>query len=148
MVCRFAIVVFLGVGLAGNAQDAKVCLADEVHSLKAQLKDKVTVASIFRRIGVDVRWEDCAGSEFEIRVMEHAPAGARTEVLATTLLASRTIHVYADRVRRLLARMLSVVREGCILRVDVAPESCKAAPRPAATKPLVSPPYIRPDPVA
>src|SRR6186997_1813562 len=104
MVCRFAIVVFLGVGLAGNAQDAKVCLADEVHSLKAQQKDKVTVASILRRIGVDVRWGDCAGSEFEIRVMEHAPAGARTEVLATTLLASRRIHVYADRVRRLLLR--------------------------------------------
>jgi len=87
-----------------NAQEARVCLVDEVHSEKAQNRDKATVASIFRGIGVEVRWEECAISEFEIRVKASAPAVAREDVLATTRLAPREVSVYADRVRALLVK--------------------------------------------
>lgn len=53
-----------------------------------------------------------------------------------------------DRVRRLLARRLSVVRKSRVIRVDLAPASGKAASRPPAAKSLVSRPDIRTDPVA
>ena len=98
-------------GLAVYGQEAKVCLADEVHSEKAQKRDKATVVSIFRGIGVDVRWEECAASEFEIRVMSNAPAGARREVLATTRLAPREVFVYADRVQALMVKSHPAVQQ-------------------------------------
>ena len=62
MSSRLAVVMFLGIAVSGTAQErieAKVCLSDKVTSVKAQMKNKVIVASIFRRIGVTLSWQDC-----------------------------------------------------------------------------------------